>query len=116
VSAGDLAGAREHFLEAVAAEPGFTEAWYNLGATTTRLSIAAAGAGKNQEALAFFREGLDQKRRASALIDEGRWFLYTPEQREQVISDLQHALEDADAVLADQASLLAALRLWAARR
>jgi hypothetical protein len=32
-----------------------------------------------------------------------------------VISDLQHALEDVDAVLADEPSLLAAMRMWAER-
>jgi len=117
VGAGDSAGARDHFLEAVGAQPDFTEAWYNLGATTTRLAVAAAGAGQDQQALVLFREGVGQKRRARSLIDEGKWFVYTTtEQQEQVISDLQHALEDADAVLADEPSLLAALRLWAAAR
>lgn len=117
VFAGDLDEARGHFTEATDAQPDFTEAWYNMGAATSRLSIAAAGAGEDQRALALFREAVSQKRRARALIDEGKWFVYTKvEEQEQVISDLQHALEEADAVMADDDSLLTALRMAAAGR
>jgi predicted negative regulator of RcsB-dependent stress response len=113
VEANDLATARGHFQDAVAAQPDFTEGWYNLGATTTRLAAVAALAGQDPEAIALFREGVNQKRRAESLIGQGKWYIYTPQQQEQVISDLQHALEDVDAVLADEPSLLAAMRMWA---
>jgi hypothetical protein len=66
VEANDLAAARGHFQEAVAAQPDFTEGWYNLGATTTRLAAAAAGAGQDPEALALFREGVNEKRQAES--------------------------------------------------
>jgi hypothetical protein len=103
--------------EAIAAQSDFTEAWYNLGATTSRLAIEAAGAGRDAEALMLFRESVTQKRRAGDLIAEGKWFVYLKQDEQAgVVSDLQHALEDADAVLADEDSLLAALRIWAARR
>jgi hypothetical protein len=115
IRAGDLAGGHQHLKAAVEAQPDFTEGWYNLGATTSRLAIEAAGSGRDDEALALFRESVDQKRRAQELIDQGKWFVYTTaSDQETVRSDLGHALEDADAVLADEASLLAALRLWAA--
>ena len=61
--------------------------------------------------------GVTQKRRASDLIAEGKWFVYLKEDEQKgVVSDLRHALEDADAVVQDEESLLIALRMWAARR
>jgi hypothetical protein len=77
--------------------------------------VEAAGRGEDPAALAFFREGVDAKRRADQLIRDGKWFIYSPPQQAQVISDLAHALEDADEVLANEPALLIALRLHAAR-
>lgn len=115
IRAANLDEARNLLKQAVEVEPDFTEAWYNLGATTSRLSMAAAVDARDQEAIALFREAVEEKRRAQALIDDGKWFVYkTREEQDQVIFDLRHALEDADAVLADEASLLAAMRIWAA--
>jgi hypothetical protein len=115
--ANDLALGQLRFKEAIAAQFDFTEAWYNLGATTSRLAIEAAGAGRDGEALTLFRESVTQKRRASDLIAEGKWFVYLkPEEQEGVVSDLRHALEDADEVVANEEALLAALRMWASRR
>jgi hypothetical protein len=96
--------------------PDFTEGWYNLGAAASRLAVEAAGRGEDPAALAFFREGVDAKRRADQLIREGKWFVYSPPQQAQVTSDLAHALEDADEVLANEPALLIALRLHAARQ
>ncbi len=113
----NLVEGQARFKEAIAAQPDFTEAWDNLGATTSRRALEAAGAGRDAEALTLFRESVTQKRRSSDLIAEGKWFVYLkPEEQAGVVSDLQHALEDADAVLADEDSLLAAMRIWAARR
>jgi tetratricopeptide (TPR) repeat protein len=113
--AANLDEARDLLKQAVAIQPDFTEAWYNLGATTSRLSMAAAVNERDQEAIALFREAVEEKRRAQALVEDGKWFVYkTSEEQDQVISDLRHALEDADAVLADEPSLLAAMRIWAA--
>ncbi len=110
----NLDEARDLLKQAVELQPDFTEGWYNLGATTSRLAMAAAVDARDQEALDLFREAVEEKRRAQALIDEGKWFVYTTrEEQDQVIFDLRHALEDADAVMADEASLLAAMRLWA---
>ncbi len=115
VRAESLDEARDLLKRAVELQPDFTEGWYNLGATTSRLAMAAAAEARDQEALALFRSAVEQKRRAQALIGEGKWFVYTtPEEQDQVIFDLRHALEDADAVMADEASLLAAMRIWAA--
>jgi tetratricopeptide (TPR) repeat protein len=115
IRAANLDEARNLLKQAVEVQSDFTEAWYNLGATTSRLAMAAAVDSRDQEAIALFREAVDEKRRAQALVDEGKWFVYkTREEQDQVIFDLRHALEDADAVLADEASLLAAMRIWAA--
>jgi len=115
VRAANLDEARNLLKQAVELQPDFTEAWYNLGATTSRLAMAAAVDSRDLEALALFREAVLEKRRAQALVDDGKWFVYkTREEQDQVISDLRHALEDADAVMADEASLLAAMRIWAA--
>ncbi|HEX6736723.1 MAG TPA: hypothetical protein VF310_00490 [Vicinamibacteria bacterium] len=110
----DHAEARRLLQTAVGLMPDFTEGWYNLGAASSHLAVEAAGRGEDQAALAFFREGLDAKRRADGLIREGRWLIYNPQQQEQVKSDLAHALEDADEVAANEEALLAALRLHAA--
>ena len=113
----DLVSGQAGFKEAVAAQPDFTEAWYNLGAMTAHLAIEAAGEGRDGDALSLFRESVTQKRRASDLIAEGKWFVYLKEDEQKgVVSDLRHALEDADAVVQDEESLLIALRMWAARR
>lgn len=109
--------AKRQFLIAVQVEPDFTEAWYNLGATNGVLSLAEAGAGGDAEAVALFREGVEAKKRARDLIDQGKWFVYKTEaEQSQVKDDLRHALEDADDVLADEPSLLVALRLQAQGR
>jgi hypothetical protein len=115
--ANDLVTGQARLQEAIAAQSDFTEAWYNLGATTARLAGEAAGAGRDGDALTLFRESVTQKRRASDLIAEGKWFVYLKEDEQAgVVSDLRHALEDADAVVADEESLLVALKMWAARQ
>jgi len=96
--------------------PDFTEGWYNLGAAASRLAVEAAGRSDDQAALAFFREGVDAKRRADQLIREGRWLIYGPTEQAQVTADLAEALADADDVLANEPALLIALRLHASRQ
>jgi Tfp pilus assembly protein PilF len=113
VRRGDYAEARQQLLAAVAAKPDFTEAWYNLGASYGMLAIEAAAVGEDSRAIEYFREAVEAKRRAEALIGEGKWFLYGPKEQAQTIADLKEGLKDADEVLADERSLLMALRLHA---
>jgi tetratricopeptide (TPR) repeat protein len=112
----DTEEARRQFQRAVELMPEFTEGWYNLGASTTILAIRAAGAGDDAEALTLFREAVAAKRRAQDLIGEGKWFIYEDPERAKVVHDLTEALPEADEVLADESSLLIALRLYAERQ
>jgi tetratricopeptide (TPR) repeat protein len=111
---GDLEEAQRQFTVAIGAEPRFTEAWYNRGSVNARLAVNTIRSGDEQRALDIFRQSVDDKRRARELIDQGVWFIYKPgPEQDQVRHDLEMALKDVDEVLADEASLLQALRLWA---
>lgn len=113
VRSGDLASGAAHLERAVALQPDFTEAWYNLGAALSNLAIQATRAGDEDLAVRLFRKAVDSKKRSKALMDRGVWYLYGPADQAEVRSDVQNALEDADDVLADEKSLRAALRIWA---
>jgi len=54
--AGDARRAAEHLQRAVALDPGYTAAWKLLGK-------ALAGAGRREDALAAYREGIEVARR-----------------------------------------------------
>jgi hypothetical protein len=111
---GDLAAMAGHLERAVAVQGDFTEAWYNLGACRTNLAQEAAVAYRDVEAVDLFRAAVAAKRQARELMDRGVWYVYlSADEQHQVRSDVEHALEDADSVLEDQAALLAALRLTA---
>ncbi len=109
--------ARRQLMIAVQEKPDFTEAWYNLGATNGNLAIDEMAQKHEQSAVLHFREAVDQKKRAQALIAEGKWFVYkTPAEQAMVQHDLTEALRDADEVLRDERSLITALKLMAAFR
>jgi tetratricopeptide (TPR) repeat protein len=110
---GNLEEATASLERAVAAQPDFTEGWYNLGATYSNLAVREAGAGYDDAALEHVKKAVDAKARARDLMGANIWFLYDESQRQTVRDDVAHALEDAQAVLADPASLLVALRLRA---
>ena len=114
VSARDYGAAQARLQEAVSAQPDFTEGWYNLGATQVHLAIQAARDGRDGEAVQLFRQAVESKRTARGLMEQKRWYVYLrAAEQDQVRSDVDQGLEDADEVLADEQSLLAALRLWA---
>ncbi len=113
VAAGSLDEAQDSLEQAVAIEPSFTEAWYNLGATYSNQAVRDAGRGDDSSALEFFRKGVAAKARARELMNEGTWFLYGERERWVVHLDVEEALRDADEVLADEEALLTALRLRA---
>jgi tetratricopeptide (TPR) repeat protein len=113
VYVGNLEEAQAALERAVAAQPDFTEGWYNLGATYSSLAVREAGEGHDATALELVKKAVSAKNRARELMGSEAWFLYDERQRQTVREDVAHALEDADAVLADPASLLVALRLRA---
>jgi tetratricopeptide (TPR) repeat protein len=96
---------------AVEQDPDFAEAWYQLGASRTHMAIRQVRYDE-QTAVRLFREGVDAKRTAKQLMSLGKYFVWDEPQRTQAWSDLSKALEDVDAVLADEPSLIAALRMW----
>ena len=113
-SRGDLAAMQESLEQAVRYQPDFTEAWYNLGACRGNRALEAIRAEDEAGALELFRSAVEAKRKAKALMDQEVWYVYLTEQeQQQVRDDVEAALEDADAVMADEASLLAAMRLMA---
>jgi tetratricopeptide (TPR) repeat protein len=113
VYVGNLEEAQAALERAVAAQPDFTEGWYNLGATYSNMAVREAGQGHDDRALELVGKAVAAKGKARELMGAEAWFLYDERQRQTVRDDVAHALEDADAVLADPASLLVALRLRA---
>ncbi len=113
----DLAAMQAELEAAVSSQPDFTEAWYNLGACRGERALAAIRVGDEQQALALFRSAVDAKREAKALMDRELWWIYRPgPEQDQVRYDVEQALADAEEVLADEASLLGAMRLMAMMR
>jgi tetratricopeptide (TPR) repeat protein len=113
----DLAEVERQLQSAVERQPDFTEAWYNLGACRSELALEAVRSNDESRALYLFRTAVDCKRQAKALMDSGVWWVYLSHQEQaRVRSDVENALADADEVLADERSLLAAMRIWAMAR
>jgi len=112
VIGGNLDSAREALNRAVAADPQFAEAWYQLGATETNMAIEAVNADEDR-AVQLFRDGVDHKRTAEGLMRQGAYRVWTPPQQEEAWNDLQQGLEGVDELLADEATLVQALRMYA---
>lgn len=112
VASGDLESARTALTQAVAKDPQFAEAWYQLGATETNLAIETVNADEGR-AVQLFREGVDHKRTAEGLMRQGAYRVWTPAQQEEAWSDLQQGLEGVDELLADDETLVTVLRMYA---
>lgn len=97
--------------QTVAQNAEFTEAWYNLGATYGVLAVIAAHAGEDSRAISLFRQAVEAKKKAKALMDQGKFVFYNADQQATVKHDVEKALEDADEVLANEETLLMALRM-----
>ena len=103
-----------YFQKAVIAQPDFTEAWYNMGASFAHIAIAKARAGSEQEEIEVFKQAVKAKKRARQLIAANVWYVYrTAAEQNQVKYDLENGLEDADDILADEEALKAGLEYWA---
>lgn len=112
VNAGDLEGARGALGRAVELDPQFAEAWYQLGATETNLAIQTVYADESA-AVQLFRDGVDHKRNAQSLMRQGSYRVWTRSQQDEAWYDLQQGLDGVDELLADEALLISALKMYA---
>jgi tetratricopeptide (TPR) repeat protein len=111
VQRGDLRAAVNALQQAIAQNPEFTEAYYQLGAAKTNLAIEEVHRDEHA-AIDLFREGVDAKKQARRLMSRNTYYVWNEWQRSQARIDLREALRDVDAVLADEPSLIAALKTY----
>ncbi|MCC6954188.1 MAG: hypothetical protein IT290_08725 [Deltaproteobacteria bacterium] len=114
---GDYEQCVKHLSDAIELQEDFLEAYYGRGGCSIGLALHVMREGNRERALELYRDSVADKREAKALMDEGRWYIYfgKREQR-QMISDVKSALVDADEVMADEESLVAAMKLMAVGR
>ena len=113
----DIERGVERLEEAVKLDPGFAEAWYQLG--TARLTQAAVARSTDETAaLGFFRQGVADCRTALELIQRGslrEWNAFElHDARDELRGDLEAIGRDVD--LADAAAARAALDRYSRHR
>ena len=108
--AGSYGSAVEHYTAAIAANPEFTEAWYNRGNAELHLAWEAALAKRDADAAKFWRACTADKKKAKELMDRGVFFVLPEGEREAVkaqaaktVSKLEvlEKLQPDDAVIAN---------------
>lgn len=87
LKARDYAGARAHFDKAVAANPDFSEAWMCLGMSKVWLARLEAEANRDDAALALWREGRENLRKAKDLMERGTFAHLSEEGERQRTKD-----------------------------
>lgn len=95
---------------AVRANPRLAEAWYELGRFKVRRAPVVIKTDELQ-AVAMFREGLEAEQEAQRLLDSGKVVIWTGEEEIRARESLSIDLANANEVMADQDSLLNALRM-----
>jgi tetratricopeptide (TPR) repeat protein len=111
IQVNDLPAAVSSLRRAIAQNPEFSEAYYQLGAAKTNLAIQEVHHDE-RTAIDLFREGVEAKKQARHLMSLNKYFVWNERQREQAWTDLREALREVDAVLADEPSLVAALKMY----
>jgi tetratricopeptide (TPR) repeat protein len=111
IQANDLRAAVNSLRHAIEQNPEFSEAYYQLGAAKTNLAIQEVRRDE-RTAIELFREGVEAKKQARHLMNLNKYYVWNERQREQARTDLREALRDVDAVLADEPSLVAALKMY----
>lgn len=97
-------------IKALERKPDFTEAWYNLSTIQLKLSIQLMKEGNESKAVMYFRNSIDSKKKAYALMKEDKWFEYDKDQRPLTLQDAEKDIADADKVLADEPAMIAMLK------
>jgi len=111
VASGDVRRAIALLEHAVALDPEFAEAWYQLGAARSNLAVAEVGVDE-PGAVQLFRDAVEAKQRARSLMLLGKTSLWNDAELAQAEADADQALSDVDDVLVDDAHVAAALRLY----
>jgi len=115
IMAGDVAGAKPLLEQCTKVGPQVCEYWYQLGAAESNLAIDIVNQSES-EAVRMFGDSVDHKREAMRLLNAGQCPIWTDAEREQARSDGMAGLADAEAVLNDPVSLVAAMKMYAAQR
>ena len=109
--AADDADERLRLLElAVRSNPRLAEAWYELDRIKVRRAPVVIKTDELQ-AVAMFREGLEAEQEAMRLLESGKVVIWTGEEELRAREILAVDLANANEVMADQDSLLNALRM-----
>lgn len=111
----NLIEAEKLLKKAVELKPDFTEAWYNLGATQSRLAILAMKQQDEKTSVQYFHAGVESKKKSRELMIQHKWFEYNEEQQAQTRADVEQALSNADELLLPQneSTLIQALKISA---
>ncbi len=96
--------------QAVRANPRLTEAWYEVGRRKARLAPGIVKLDELQ-GMQIFREGLEAEKEALRLLDAGKVSVWNAAEEDQARAVLATDLANVDEALADQESLLRALRV-----
>ena len=96
--------------QATRANPHLAEAWYDLGRRKVKLAPEIVKTDELQ-GIQVFREGLEAEKEALRLLDAGNVTIWGADEEEQARAVLTTDLANVDEALAEQDSLLRALRV-----
>jgi len=96
--------------QAARANPKLAEAWYELGRRKVKLAPEIVKTDELQGTV-LFREGLEAEKEALRLLDVGNVTIWGAAEEDQARAVLSTDLAYVDETLADQDSLLRALRV-----
>ncbi len=96
--------------QAVRANPRLAEAWYDVGRRKVTLAPHIVKLDELR-GIQIFREGLEAEKEALRLLDAGKVTIWNTAEEDQARATLAIDLANVDETLADQESLLRALRV-----
>jgi hypothetical protein len=96
--------------QAVRANPRLAEAWYEVGRRKVKLAPDIVKLDELQ-GIQVFREGLEAEKEALRLLDAGKVTIWNAAEEDEARATLATDLANVDETLADQDSLLRALRV-----
>jgi tetratricopeptide (TPR) repeat protein len=96
--------------QAVRANPRLAEAWYDVGRRKVKLAPHIVKLDELR-GIQIFREGLEAEKEALRLLDAGKVTVWNAAEEDQARATLATDLANVDETLADQESLLRALRV-----